>query len=359
MIGSKVILSRSNDRSSVVSDLSDHVYNRVSYSWDVWMRYQCVNNICPPKIREIMTQPVAGFPDISRFAAVASSIIETIRSGEDANIVVIKNEIRQAMNKISFETFDKFANVIKNQMHSHDTMHFIATELVRLVVSCEVSFVKNGIAPGPVPDDSKTTPHISIDLMRHFFNEAENEDSPFNTFSFKKKLRAYCQETFSEYVSEDIKLDENNEATVNAYKGLMTCLGMMYSAGLMSNNALIDCINSVVGEMTRTGEDGVTCVRKPFECRSYLSGYMLLMPHVIYTLTNMSDEEFSNKSADIARILRANKTLLERNEVCRTVAENGKVGKIISSMDGAMLRMRVLKQLKEVEDRLSSLGVEF
>lgn len=104
----------------------------LSYSYDVLIKYQIVNNVFPKCLTPFCFNktPDKIVPNLNKFQEI-EEIIKTISNGENPNSVLFKNYVKFYVNSIHNNNYYEYLDKLKKLEYStKENVHFLINELI-------------------------------------------------------------------------------------------------------------------------------------------------------------------------------------------------------------------------------------
>lgn len=211
--------------------------------------------------------------------SVKSALAELIKPMDDVtkshnhginpNDIILKNMIRDALNKINHNNYDNVLEDLKSLNYSCDK-HFelLAKELI--IKSMNDVMACKGIESSKT--GQKTPSEIYMNIACEFSNYQIKQQNI--SIKFKKILMKECYAYFEEFTNKKERMDQNNPHRVSNYKGFMNMIGLMYSYGLFPNKIIKICFNKIVKLMLESN-------LPHDDCDNYYSGYDRLINRML------------------------------------------------------------------------------
>lgn len=266
-------------------------------------------------------------PNISQYTDQLKMIISSITEGNDVNERAFKNDVKFYINVINQKNYPEYLKKLSSLDYTtEENIYFLAHELIICGLRCPIAIKGQTYEQNSINTHIKPISEICSELIKHFASFIINDK---DDLSFRNELLKICRKFFMDFMNLSKSMDENNENTVDNYKGFMTLLGFMYINNLISTKIILDCIDSIKRnifcsrvnqEVTDTEStqiirstqtihhdkmfgykknynldlynsiiyfDGnitnrLECYRKQIECSNYYKGYEYLMNHVIH-----------------------------------------------------------------------------
>lgn len=215
----------------------------ISYQYDELMMFKDINNVLPQRLVPYCVHNTTKekYPTINMLDDQLKNIITSITKGDDPNNVILRTYIKFYVNTIHQGTYDEYLEKLKKlDYSSKENVHFLLSELIMCASRCAIS-----VKGFSFQEDNKhkTIPEICADVTKEFSGIIIKTDT--EEISFHSELVKMCQQYFLNYVDLNRSLDENNENTVENYKGFMTFMGLLYSKGVIGISIVGNCIEII------------------------------------------------------------------------------------------------------------------
>jgi hypothetical protein len=299
----------------------------LSYKLSDFIKYRDENQTVPFDLNPYFYNgAVFDRPNLKIYLDQLELVNSSLNGNSSDKVKTFIKTVKFCINTVNKKNYDKCVEELsKLDYTSEENVQILAHELIACGMRCPIAI------KGTSRDPNNTTKSISeliADLVKHF---------SLKITDFKEELLKMCHKIFLEFVNLNKSMDENNESTVDNYKGFMTLFGLLYSNGLIPSKALHECIElikrtifntqvepselvsletqpwhekmfghkkkaetalhstiayydtSVVRKRSddnnSTNQDNrILCYRKGVECSNYHKGYEFLMNNVISTL---------------------------------------------------------------------------
>lgn len=306
----------------------------LSYKLSDFLKYKDENYMAPQALTPYFYNgKVFEKPSIRPYLDCLEQVNSASTSNDADKVKTFIRTVKFCINTMNKKNYDKCIEQLSSLDYSTDiNVQILVQELILCGMRCPIA-VKGFPNDGNRNDNLKPICELCSDTINYFSNNTH----------FQEELLKMSKKFFLDFVNITKSMDENNENTVDNYKGFMTLYGLMYSNGIIQTKVVIECIdlvkrtifNSKMAElseetMSQTAihhekmfghkkrydvelyntivyydtkvepkeEDGrLVCYRKPIECTNYYKGYEYLMNSVISTF------ETKVKEADQTKML--------------------------------------------------------
>lgn len=238
----------------------------MSYTFRDFLSYRDQHNsICPEMKKFYDTTNKYHKENVKIFSVQLDDTINAILKGTNPNDISMRNKIKYHIGllsdknyKIQIEEFQKM-HLDKNPVH----MVFFIQELIEHITRCQIS-VRGIIFNG---DTEKTIPEVCADALQSFTN--------------KDQILEIIKPLFDYYIQDTILLNQQNQPTIDKFKGLMTCIGLLYSRGLVDDDFVFYVIKNIHTQIFDKINNNY--LRDEYEVGNYYKGFEYVMTHVINT----------------------------------------------------------------------------
>lgn len=201
---------------------------------------------------------------------IMEQICKSYNSGIDPNDVILRNSIRENLNKLNNKNYDKVLQDIKSLNYTNDThFTFLATELIIKCINDVMASKTNDVI-----NNQKIPTELYIDIAYVFSGYCtytkNNEE-----VKFKIIMSKLCQQYFNKFINKDERMDKNNPHRVIIYKGFMNMLGVLYAKEIFPIDIIFVCLNKLINIILSS-----TVPREDKD--NYYSGYERLMNRLLY-----------------------------------------------------------------------------
>src|SRR3989344_1786412 len=274
-------------------------------------------------------------PNIQQYTDQLKLIISSITEGNDANERAFKNDVKFYINVINQKNYPEYLKKLSSlDFSSQENIYFLIHELIVCGMRCPIATKGQTYEQNSINTLFRSISELCSDIIKFFASFIKKD----NNLDFQDELLKICRKFFMDFMNLSKLMDENNENTVDNYKGFMTLLGFMYINELISTKIVLDCIDSIkrnifcsksnkkteriqsditihhdkmfgykknydlelynsIAYFDSDGIDNLECYRKQIECGNYYKGYEYLMNHIIHSFNLKIQDLTENKNS--------------------------------------------------------------
>lgn len=334
----------------------------LSYQYDEFMKYKNVNNMIPIELVEHCINNNNKNVELSLFGSHINNTILQITRGDNPDDIILKNTIKSYINKINKSNYTECMDKLKSlNYNTKENVLYLIVEITNCVIKNNIS-----VKGFNFKEDYVSIPEICVNILKQFssFVIQTNEGE----IKFKTELALYCQKMFNNFMDNTKSLDEHNEGTTDDFKGFMTLLGLIYSKEIITQRAILDCMNRIKVVMfelnTQTNPEENLINRTYVECQNIYKGYDNLLNHVLNYLESKLESETRVNILDamndfINQMIDIHDKIDELNNIYWTLSKNKKVRPIrqynltlFNSLKEYMNKLlNKIKEVKENEEK--------
>ena len=225
---------------------------------------------------------------LDELSPIMEQIMKSYNNGIDPNDVLIRNSIRENLNKLNSKNYDKILQEIKTLNYTNDThFTFLASELIMKSMNDVMANKVNDAANKLNKSPTELYMDIAYVFSGYCTYTKNNEE-----VKFKIKMSKLCQQYFNKFVNKAERMDKNNPHRVIIYKGFMNMLGMLYVKNIFPIDIIFVCFTKILNLILDSSI--------PLEDRdNYYAGYERLMNRILgcFETTTRSPQlivEFNN-----------------------------------------------------------------
>lgn len=206
---------------------------------------------------------------------IMEQISKSYNSGIDPNDVILRNSIRENLNKLNSKNYDKVLQDIKTLNYTNDThFTFLATELIIKCMNDVMASKTNDVI-----NNQKIPTELYIDIA-YIFSGYCTYTKNNEEIKFKIIMSKLCQQYFNKFINKEERMDKNNPHRVIIYKGFMNMMGMLYIKEIFPIDIIFVCMNKIINLILST-----TVPREDRD--NYFSGYERLINRILYYFETM------------------------------------------------------------------------
>lgn len=198
--------------------------------------------------------------------------------GINPNDIALKNTIRDYLNKLNQNNYDKILKDLKNLNYTCEN-HFrlLITELIiksmNDVMACKGADTNKNL---------KTLSEIYMNVAHEFSQYFIKHDDKI--IKFKVLLTTECEKYFKTFTNESDSMDQNNPHRVSNYKGFMNMIGLMYTYNMLPSNIICGCFDKIANLVLNKNINQE-------ERDNYYSGYDRLMNKLLTFFENCPNKK--------------------------------------------------------------------
>jgi hypothetical protein len=323
----------------------------LSYKMIDFLKYKDDNYMAPQTLAPYFYNgKVFEKPSIRPYLDCLEQVNSASSSNDEDQMKTFIRTIKFCINTMTKKNYNKCIEQLSALDYSTDAnVQILVQELILCGMRCPIAV--KGLS-NDRNDNLKPICELCSDSINHFSKTITKKS---NGVDFQEELLKILRKLFIDFVNITKSMDENNENTVDNYKGFMTLFGLMYSNGIIQTNVVMECIdlikrtifNSKMTElseetMSQTAvhhekmfghkkrydielyntivyydtnvetkeEDGrLLCYRKPIECTNYYKGYEYLMNGIINTF-----EAKNNDSSQLELFISSHQEFINLNK---------------------------------------------
>lgn len=294
----------------------------LSYKLEDFMKYRDVNTEAPFEITPYFCGgQTFERPNLKQYMDHLELVNSSLNDTESEKVKTLIKTIKFCINIMNKKNYEKcVSQMLKLDYSGEEAMQILVQELVMCGMKCPIA-IKGMQKEANV----KPISELCVDVVKQF-----SLTSP----TIIDELLNVCRKFFMNFVDLTKSMDENNESTVDNYKGFTSLMGLLYSQGLIPTKMIIECIelvkrtifntqvepsemiltqtlphhdkmfghkkqsksnlcNSIayydtvipsVENSEQQTDTRLLCYRKQIECTNYYKGYEHLMNSVVCTL---------------------------------------------------------------------------
>lgn len=217
---------------------------------------------------------------LNKLRNVMEEITDSYSNGINPNDVILRNKIRNNLNKINSTNYDDILDSLMSLNYSNDN-HFelLAKELViksmNDVTACKgVDNKKNALTP------SEIYMKVAQKFSGYFITQNDQK------IKFISVLIDVCKAYYKEFMNCELSMDKNNIHRVNNYKGFMNMIGLTYFYNIFPPKIAFSCLKNVVNIIVNSKIQKNVSQE---ECDNYYSGYERLIDRYLKKYENATD----------------------------------------------------------------------
>jgi len=250
------------------------------------------------------------------FAKDIEKIARLHADGINPNDIAIMNMIRCELNKMNHGNYKEHIAILKSLSFSNED-HFnkLAQDLIAQAMN-DPTVIRNTIES----EGNNTPSDIYVSVIVDFSDfsiQCENRAIKFKTVFLSRLL-----DKFKEFTDVYLKLDTNNQHSINIYKGLMNMIGLLYNREYISEEFVMKILEKITSIIV-SGNIPV------LESDNYYSGYEKITNCVL-----KHDKKNTNFTKLCEYIVTLNKQITESNGLRKfsreTHAENSEKIKLLA-----------------------------
>ena len=212
----------------------------ISYNIDDYMNYKDANSMLPCNIKTFCNEMGGSLLFRDGMIKTAGEIISSFLTGKNPNDIIFKNNIIEALNKITQKNYMVTLESLKKLTYNKSEHFITLTQEILLRAMTDPIAVK-GIE---LPQGQLTMSDIYVLIVVDFFQLLIKENN--KDIKFSSIFLDLCRRYFDDF-SDPVKLlDSNNAYRVDNYKGFTNFIGLLFSKSLLNYKVVLKCLEKVV-----------------------------------------------------------------------------------------------------------------
>jgi hypothetical protein len=198
----------------------------VRYDFDEFMSYRTQTLEIPNNLKEYCINNNNLINIRSIFLTDLRNINTAVIDGCNPNEIIIKNVVREKLNKIDIKNYSKITDELETiEFVTKNMFKILANELIIRSISDNMAI--KGIS------ESLIYTHI----IKRFIEKTD---------VFFIIIKELLMEYFDNFISSECTLDKNNQYLVDNYKGFMHFIGILYNKQIINEQFILNCINKTI-----------------------------------------------------------------------------------------------------------------
>lgn len=207
----------------------------IRYNFNDFYKYKEINNLMPPELQKhCLNNNNINIKIRDEFLEEMTLIIDAMMKGMNPNNMMIKNTIREYLNKLSKSNYDTILMQLEEINYTDDLLVTLGAELIIRSMNDYVS------AKGFESDNEVTFTDIYTDLVVNF-SKKNNK--------FGDIIRNLSKEHFDDFTNPSKSLDKNNLYRVDNFKGFMNFTGLLYRKKIIGQKTINYCLMGLLNLM--------------------------------------------------------------------------------------------------------------
>lgn len=212
----------------------------ISYGIEDFMNFKEANTMLPCNIKTFCNEMGGNLLFREGMIKAAGEIINSFMTGKNPNDIIFKNNIIEALNKITHKNYINTIETLKKLTYNKSEHFITLTQEILLRAMTDPVAIK-GIE---LPQGQVTMSEIYILIVVDFFQLLLKENN--KDIKFSSIFLDICRRYFDDF-SDPLKLlDSNNAYRVDNYKGFTNFLGLLYAKNLLSYKVIVKCLEKVI-----------------------------------------------------------------------------------------------------------------
>jgi hypothetical protein len=212
----------------------------ISYTIEDFMSYKDANYMLPRNIKTFCNEMGGCLLFRDGMVKTTGDIINSFMTGKNPNDIIFKNNIIEALNKITQKNYTTTLESLKKLAYIKSEHFITLTQEILLRAMTDPIAVKGVELPAGQLSMSNIYILIVIDFFQLLIKENNKE------IKFATVFLDICRRYFDDF-SDPLKLlDSNNAYRVDNYKGFTNFLGLMYVKNLLSYKVIVKCLEKII-----------------------------------------------------------------------------------------------------------------
>ncbi len=250
-------------------------------SHDIQQIIECrkANYVLPKELEKYCVNRYIREPSKCEFTFTKDieKIAMSYANGINPNDVAIMNMIRSELNKINYSNYDERISIIKSLPFANE-LHFekLAKDLIAQTMN-DPTLIRNSV------EAEATSPSVLYVRVVIDFSDFSIQCGD-RLVKFKNVFLSKLLEKFREFTDKSLKLDTNNQHSVNIYKGFMNMMGLLYIHDYISDIVIFKCLDKVTNIIVNGN-------LPLLESDNYYTGYEKIITHTLNNASSKTKEE--------------------------------------------------------------------
>lgn len=205
------------------------------YYYDDFNKFKNVNDMMPEELQKhCINNNNINVKIRDEFSHEIIEIIDAMMKGVNPNNIIIKNTIREYLNKLTKDNYKVIIEQLEQIQYNDDIMTTLATELIVRSMNDYIS------AKGFESDNETTFSDINTDIIVIFSKKTTDNEKVFGNI-----IRDLCKNYFDDFINPNKSLDNNNLYRVDNFKGFMNMIGLLYNKKIIGQKVILYCLTSL------------------------------------------------------------------------------------------------------------------
>ncbi len=210
-------------------------------------------------------------------------IADSYANGHNPNDIAIMNMIRGELNKLNHSNYPSRIEILRKLAYSNED-HF--SDLAKDLITH--SMTDPTVIRDTLESDNDTSPtELYVGVIIDFSELSIECDE--RVIKFKNVMLAKCLEKIKEFTDKSIKLDTNNQHSINIYKGFMNMMGLLHAKEYLSDDFAFKCLDKIASIISSE-------TLPQNESDNYYSGYDKFVNHLLKKYEIMLNDSNLNKT---------------------------------------------------------------
>jgi len=252
----------------------------ISYTIDDFMKYKDCNLMMPCNIKTFCNEMGGSLIFRDGMTKIAGEIITSFMQGKNPNDIIFKNNIIEALNKITQKNYANILESLKKLTYTKSEHFVTLTQEILLRAMTDPIAIKSI----ELPQGQLTMSDVYILIVIDFFQLLINENN--KTIKFSSVFLDICRKYFDDFSNPLNLLDSNNAYRVDNFKGFNNFLGLLYSKNLLSYKVIMKCLEKIINLIFNEKWE-------QSEAENAYDGYKNIVKHCIESLEKDNKNELA------------------------------------------------------------------
>jgi len=271
----------------------------ISYTIDDFMNYKDNNNMLPCNLKAFCNDMGGSLFFRDGMIKQTGDIISSFMTGKNPNDIIFKNNIIEALNKITHKNYNTVLDTLKKLTYTKSE-HFITFSQELLMRAMTDPVAVKGIE---LPQGQLTLSHVYVLVLKDFFPLLIKQND--KDIKFSQIFLELCRKYFDDFTDPIKLLDSNNAYRVDNYKGFTNFIGLMFSDNLLNYKVVSKCL-SKVRDLIFNQSWGQA------EAENAYDGYKKIVSHCVSTLERVTLDD--NLKSFVKEIMKCQQEIKDLNK---------------------------------------------